>query len=1250
MVVGERQNNETILKNLKLLGFEANNDQLEAQLNKWEFRRKLPKRKSKAGWQCVGHRVAKRRKQGKESRVVIDGMIHDPQKVAKEISRNQPSSLEMIRRGPVSPRSPEGMIISVCTPSPTSCVSWPQHLPWLMFLEGFTVSIPPRATIIAQVTDTLLDLLAQGTATKAGQDVMCQKGCSPSSAVSQFATGLRQFMPEAYSGECMRRAQRIMHGSDSERLEQFVMIVLFQLSNNIHSDEFIVIWPTVLSLVQISGIMNKPLKRNGATSATSMAVAENLFKIAFRAVSNPDTRQSGTIRNGTQRLIKWLLSSGQDPNATISTGSDGFETGLQAAVWYQEADLALTLLDHGADPDFSPTKTLQFWEFRRARRPLVVAIESDDYTRRTDLIKALLMKGANPNHFDEENLICPLRAAIKRQDLSAVELLIKNGARISELDISRYRTTSRFDPEAPIKKFTNRQTTLGCAAGISPEPAALSMVEYLLDQLRKRRHPNGLPEAVPVESLFTAAALGYNRVLTLLLDQGIPVNSSRNDYTPLHLAAYYGRFDTCLTLLKRGALTEPQCSRVASPLHLAASGDHLNVVQLLHDEWGADINRKVDTVVSDQQHLFVRRKSHLRDSDAMSRSLLFCSSPVGAAMYNDKSRATYQYLVFKGAIISPWAMHYAARDLKNFKLVSFLIENGQDINERDPLGQTLLQAVLAIYDETDEQTKVCCRTIASYLLDRSPEVVGGEAVQAVLLGSWQAAEHILRLDYDGVAQMHPDLTMIHAALLSRDMNTIWKVLEWNPGVYDPRALCVATLGACNLGGEMTLVFNRLLENRPISEVPADPETLAVGVAAWYGNIPLLELLLEKSTPSQSLRISLPSGGRFKMIEDANTVNYSDLQPNIVCALLPIGTKPVGRIIEGVSPLIFALKSSQARCLLLNHGYEADPTTLFTAIGLDDLKMVKEILPRKQSPFGRGLLSEAVKHGNIEMVQILIEAGEDINNFDTRIGNGNTPLQAAILGGNPSILDLVLDKNPDVNASSDFSDPALQLACVGGHLSLAKRLIDLGADINAMSSSVKTDYYTALEGAAVNGRIDIIQLLLSAGARTTGRQHCWNYLRAILSAKEHGYQAAAKVLKSHRIWTQEDKQIFLSMNIEGDSDISDIETDEAIVEEMLDWDDDNDDNGKEKTIDLASENSGGMDCEEEALNTNGELPEQDLNKTGHDRMGFDRSMNDGDGMSFDESDISGGINGGTDEMDFDFNRCINDGEWMDYDFS
>ena len=55
--------------------------------------------------------------------------------------------------------------------------------------------------------------------------------------------------------------------------------------------------------------------------------------------------------------------------------------------------------------------------------------------------------------------------------------------------------------------------------------------------------------------------------------------------------------------------------------------------------------------------------------------------------------------------------------------------------------------------------------------------------------------------------------------------------------------------------------------------------------------------------------------------------------------------------------------------------------------------------------------------------------------------------------------------------------------------------------------------TALEGAAEHGRIDLLQLLLNAGADTKGPQ-CTQYKRALEFAAEYGHDAVCRLLKTH----------------------------------------------------------------------------------------------------------------------------------------
>lgn len=106
------------------------------------------------------------------------------------------------------------------------------------------------------------------------------------------------------------------------------------------------------------------------------------------------------------------------------------------------------------------------------------------------------------------------------------------------------------------------------------------------------------------------------------------------------------------------------------------------------------------------------------------------------------------------------------------------------------------------------------------------------------------------------------------------------------------------------------------------------------------------------------------------------------------------------------------------------------------------------------------LHQAVKDGNLEQVQALLDAGADVNATAARWPNDDsTPLHLAAFWGHKAIVNLLLDKGANVNAiikmwSYNEVTP-LHLAAINGYTAIVKLLLDKGANVNAGAASDQT---------------------------------------------------------------------------------------------------------------------------------------------------------------------------------------------------
>jgi ankyrin repeat protein len=145
-------------------------------------------------------------------------------------------------------------------------------------------------------------------------------------------------------------------------------------------------------------------------------------------------------------------------------------------------------------------------------------------------------------------------------------------------DTATIRSLIRSDPALLQASAPNGETPLIAALYAGMRPAVETLLELGV-------HIN----------IFEAAAIGDEATVAYMLDHAPELvhEFSFDGWTALHLAAFFGEYETAALLIKRGADVNARSrNRLAhAPIHVAASGKRTAVVHLLLSH-GADPNAR----------------------------------------------------------------------------------------------------------------------------------------------------------------------------------------------------------------------------------------------------------------------------------------------------------------------------------------------------------------------------------------------------------------------------------------------------------------------------------------------------------------------------------------------------------------------------------------------------------------------------------------------------------------------------------
>ncbi|KAK2790452.1 hypothetical protein FQN53_009475 [Emmonsiellopsis sp. PD_33] len=760
-----------------------------------------------------------------------------------------------------------------------------------------------------------------------------------------------------------------------------------------------------------------------------------------------------------------------------------------------------------------------------------------------------------------------------RTSSAFAEALFEAAVNTKAWDIAQALLEAGVDPNQPISSDWNCCTERPIQLAADLRIRGFEMAKLLV---QAGAEVDGITEDNEKSALHITAGSGSLETTKFLVENGADIrcwveaeysNSPVIWYTPLVAAAESSTLDWRFTVNNRGSddegeateKKEPECLRVfryllslhddvrdheilQESLAAAAYLGRFDIIELLLDRGGVDINEE------------------------SSRGLTALET---AVWQNYKMRDTVSKLISHGATVNRpdglSALHMAAAHT-DWELVQLLVDNGADIDakvnlqpsrhthmllggqfsrRRNPPTAHLHTPLQLALHRVNEPSSIGSLTPkpdkgAMILLQAGAKLTGGELIQAVDFDSEILLQALLdrgadvnEVSWNGRTALQACLkagnqrlsgillragaklkggelfsafkegnrevidtllargariedtgpngeSILEAACLSQNWEGMIWAMEHGTSTYDAGALCAAIWSPS--GADVTVHIKKLLSQRTPENANPLLEATAVGRAAYLRDWDKLHGLLPLQIQSDCI---VPTSGY---------VGYSNLVFHRTYYMTDCYKTQFwhDHSLIRCSALVPAILGGSWEIVqaMLKAGYRPDALTLLVAI-------------KRPSPAD---IVELIKHG------------ADVNSRARR--DLDTPLQLAVRFKRADLVRTLLSNGADVNAPPPVCVPletwdnepnelaprtALQTAVERGHLEIIDMLLTAGANANGPLAldSGRTVGATELQFAASKGHLGIAKRLMELGAKVDAPRADTKGRTALEGAAEHG---------------------------------------------------------------------------------------------------------------------------------------------------
>ena len=309
--------------------------------------------------------------------------------------------------------------------------------------------------------------------------------------------------------------------------------------------------------------------------------------------------------------------------------------------------------------------------------------------------------------------------------------------------------------------------------------------------------------------------------------------------------------------------------------------------------------------------------------------------------------------------------------------------------------------------------------------------------------------------------------------------------EISNGIY-PLTLCVKE--------NHPNIAKYLLEHGASPDIPYNNKSIWLAIAET-GQLELVRIFMEKRSSEEKWRALsyaaeqgridvmeylLDSGAAALEIDEGHAFALDDNQELIIWTYLKIAPLFRAAQVGNLESVKFLIEKEPE---LLNYKMDNEVfgfTVLTHAVKHGKMNVVEYLLKQGADPSitdqSNNLpLHHAADKRHLEIAKMLIEKKADTINVKGYVGA--TPLCVASSAGNLDMFQFLLNKGADANILDDNGYLPLHWACRKGYLKMIELLIDKKFNINAKGDRG----FTALHHAAEHGHLEIVKILIDKGA-------------------------------------------------------------------------------------------------------------------------------------------------------------------------